>query len=292
MDHGADSPPAKRRPEEPLLHAERGPVRDITRAAARPLGALAGWPFSVAAHLTVFAALVWPRAEAPHPHAMASPIVVSVVEMPAAAPQGPPAPQGGANASPHAAQPAASPDIPPEPEPLPEPVAAPRPEPKPAPLPKPVREIAAASAPDTSDLLSDSQLAGAIGADDEAMGHGGGGTGGSGGGGCNTVRALQLALQRSPVVRGAVESAGRLGKAVMLWNGDWVRAGGQDGKGLSGVREAIIWELAFAPESCRNMRVRGLVVLSLADGTRFAIGTDDWRWSDLLGLRRALATDG
>jgi hypothetical protein len=73
----------------------------------------------------------------------------------------------------------------------------------------------------------------------------------------------------------------------MMWNGDWVRSGGQDGKGLSAVREAIMWEVAFAPESCRNERMRKPVLLSLADGrTRFAIGSGDWRWSDLLGVRR------
>jgi hypothetical protein len=32
--------------------------------------------------------------------------------------------------------------------------------------------------------------------------------------------------------------------------------------------------------------MHGLVLLSLAEGgTRFAIGSGDWRWSDLLGLR-------
>jgi hypothetical protein len=32
--------------------------------------------------------------------------------------------------------------------------------------------------------------------------------------------------------------------------------------------------------------MHGLVLLSLTDGgTRFAIGSGDWRWSDLLGLR-------
>jgi hypothetical protein len=67
-----------------------------------------------------------------------------------------------------------------------------------------------------------------------------------------------------------------------------VRSGDQDGKGMSAVREAIIWELAFAPEACRNKPVHGLVLLSLADGnTRFAIGAGDWRWSDLLDVRPA-----
>jgi hypothetical protein len=33
--------------------------------------------------------------------------------------------------------------------------------------------------------------------------------------------------------------------------------------------------------------MHGLVLLSLDDGTtRFAVGKDDWRWSDLLGVRR------
>jgi hypothetical protein len=133
-----------------------------------------------------------------------------------------------------------------------------------------------AEASDNSDLLSDSELAGAVNANDE-------GGGGGGGGGCDTARIVQQALQRDPLVRTAVEDAHRLGKAVMLWNGDWVRSGAQDGKGLSAVREAIIWELAFAPEACRNKRVHGLVLLSLADGsTRFAIGSGDWHWSDLL----------
>ena len=131
-----------------------------------------------------------------------------------------------------------------------------------------------------SDLLSESQLAGATSADGEGAG------GGGGGGGCDMARVVQQALRRDPLVRAAVEDANRLGKAVMLWNGDWVRSGEQDGKGLSAVREAIMWEVAFAPEACRNERVHGLVLLSLADGnTRFAIGSGDWRWSDLLGVR-------
>jgi len=92
-------------------------------------------------------------------------------------------------------------------------------------------------------------------------------------------------LRRDRLVRAAVEDANRLGKSVMLWNGDWVRSGGQEGKGLSAVREAIMWEVAFVPAACRNQRMHGLVLLSLEDGaTRFAIGSDEWRWSDLLGV--------
>ncbi len=100
------------------------------------------------------------------------------------------------------------------------------------------------------------------------------------------ARVVQQALRRDPMVRQAVEDTHRSGKAIMVWNGDWVRNGDQDGKGLSAVREAIMWEVGFAPAACRNMPMHGLVLLSLADGgTRFAVGAGDWRWSDLLGVR-------
>jgi hypothetical protein len=97
---------------------------------------------------------------------------------------------------------------------------------------------------------------------------------------------VQRALRRDPLVQSAVFDAHRAGKAIMVWNGDWVRSGEQDGKGLAAVREAIMWEVAFAPEACRKARVHGLVLLTLGDGaTRLALGSGDWRWSDLLATR-------
>jgi hypothetical protein len=160
--------------------------------------------------------------------------------------------------------------------------AAQRPQPRPA-AAAPVEVAVAPPAPDNADLLSDSQLAGA------ASAGAGGGAGGGGGGGCDMAGLVQQALRRDPLVRAAVAGADRLGKASMLWNGDWVQSGGQEGKGLSAVREAVSWEVGFAPEACRNQPMHGLVLVSLADGTtRFAIGgAGDWRWSQLLGVRRA-----
>jgi hypothetical protein len=206
----------------------------------------------------VFAALFWPHTGPPPPHTEPPPILISLVELPK--PPGPPGPPAATEAKAGAPQKAVKP-------------APPR---RAAPAPVPT---AATPTPDTfSDLLSESQLAGASSADGE-------GIGGGGGGGCDMARVVQQALRRDPLVRIAVEDAHRLGKSVMLWNGDWVRSGEQDGKGMSAVREAIIWELAFAPEACRNKRLHGLVLLSLADGnTRFAIGSGDWRWSDLLDV--------
>jgi hypothetical protein len=205
---------------------------------------------TVAVHVIVFVALFWPRVARPPSHTVPPPpLQVSLLETPKPTPPGPPEPamlppDAVAAMAPHFAVRALAPS--------------------------------AITVPDTSDLLSDSQLAGAA----TVGGAGGGGT-------CDMARAVQQALRRDPMVRAAVEDAHRSGKAIMLWNGDWVRSGDQDGKGLSAVREAVAWEVAFAPEACRNTRMHGLVLLSLADGsTRFAVGAGDWRWSDLLGLRR------
>jgi hypothetical protein len=120
--------------------------------------------------------------------------------------------------------------------------------------------------------LSASDIAGAASADS-----------GGGGGSCDLARQLQGALRKDPLVQAAV--SGSAGKAIMVWNGDWVRSGSEDGKGLAAVKEAIIWEIAFAPEPCRTRPVHGLILLSMntAPGApRLAVGAGEWRWSDLL----------
>jgi hypothetical protein len=268
------SPPPERRPKRPTRRLSPKPFADAGRAPGQRSRRFLAWGSSVAAHVAAFTALFW--LNTPPPPTKPSPILVSLVTLPkqTPAPPGPTGPPGPADAAAKATS-------------TPKAVAV-LPAPRPAPAPVPVQVAARAPTPDAdtpapddmSDLLNDSQLAGAASAGGEG---GGDGSSGGGGGGCDTARAVQRALRRDPLVHTAVEDAHRLGKSVMLWNGDWVRSGAQDGKGLSAVREAIIWEVAFAPEACRNARVHGLVVLSLGDGnTRFAIGAGDWRWSDLL----------
>src|SRR5207248_9042499 len=97
-----------------------------------------------------------------------------------------------------------------------------------------------AKATATGSELSESEIAGAASA-----GSGGGGGGRS----CDMAARVQSALRRDPIVRTAV--AATAGKATLVWNGDWVRSNGEDGKGLAAVREAIMWEVAFAPAACR-----------------------------------------
>ena len=51
------------------------------------------------------------------------------------------------------------------------------------------------------------------------------------------------------------------------------------------MREAILWEIAFAPETCRAKPVRGVILLSMSSspgGARLALGAGEWRWADLL----------
>ncbi len=105
-------------------------------------------------------------------------------------------------------------------------------------------------------------------------------------GACDMARRLQSALRRDPLVRAAVLASS--GKAILVWNGDWIQSGGEDGKGLAAVREAIMWEVGFAPAACRAQSMHGIILLSLntAPGpVRLAVGSRDWRWSDLLGRR-------
>jgi hypothetical protein len=130
---------------------------------------------------------------------------------------------------------------------------------------------------DFGPALSDSEIAGATTAD----AGGGAGGGGGGGGDCNMIRMLQAALHKDPVVQAALREMGP--RAVMVWNGGWVQAHGEDGAGLAAVREAIMWEVAFAPEACRRQMVHGLVLLSASTGgARLGLGRGEWRWSDVV----------
>lgn len=199
-----------------------------------------------------------------------------------------------------------APPPPPPPPPAPEPTPKPtRPTPQAAkarsPAPKltakPIRLVMRAPTPRSIELpaapqvpapaeLSAADVAGALTAGSGA------GSSGSGGGACDMVRRLQEALRRDPRVQAAAaeahRAAGGRGAAILVWNGDWVRSGAEDGKGLAGVRQAISVGVAFAPEACRTQPVNGLVLISLNDApgsAKLALGARRWRWSDLLFAR-------
>lgn len=253
---------------------------------------------SLSAHLAIFLALVSapdaPLAiNPPEPEPRA---VVVTLTRPPPPPPPPPAPVI-AKPQPGPAQAALAAPSPAPPRPVPA-RAAPRPRPARTPPPD-VPTLPANPTPVVAPMavIGEAQLAGALraGAGQGAgagSGTGGGGGSSGGGGSCDMVRRLQDALRADPEVREAVARAHRAmpasGRAILVWDGDWIQDPGQAGKGLAGVRQAIALEVAFAPRECRTQPVRGLAVIAFAEGPgapRLALGEASWRWSDLLGVR-------
>ena len=248
--------------------------RDLSRTARRRRGV--GVAVSATCHLALLLALSLAIPK-PAPTVDVPPLSVTMIDLTPPPPPSPPAP---------AKKPAAK--TPPKPKAKPTPAKAVK---KKAVKPAARRSMARLSPPrhahpltleaadentgedlsaDAGNELTGDQLAGASSADS-----------GPAGGVCDMPRLLQAALRKDPLVQNAVASF--QGKAIMVWNGDWVRNGGEDGKGLAAVREAIMWEVAFAPKECRTQPVRGLVLLSAnGHGTRLALGQGQWRWSDML----------
>lgn len=225
---------------------------------------------SVGAHLGMLAALLSfhsdpPRMSAPEP----PPMPIALVELPhppkLQAPE-PPAPKAPDKPPPklHVSKPA-----PPQVTPLPV---------KPAP-----------KASTAGMELTEAQLAGAATA----------GSGAGGGGECDVAHWLQSGLRKDARVQEALHRGalgpGSLSKAVMVWNGDWVRSPGEDGDGLAVIREAIMMEILSAPAACRAQPMRGLILISPMDtagSARLALGSSEWRWSELLVPRSGVAGHG
>ena len=229
-------------------------------------------------------------------------VLVELVEPP------PPPPPPEPKPDPAPTGPASEIPTPPQPERTAEAAKAPTVTPKPqtAPPPRvhrtppptmPTEVVQVADAPATPGfrLLGQGEMAGALtagagaGGGSGAGGSGGGGSGGTGTGtGCDMAGRLQAMVRRDARVQATVRQAQAqmqaAGRAMVIWDGDWVHALDQDGRGLAGVRQAIAVEVAFAPRECRMERVRGMVVLSLGDDAaspRLALGAPDWRWGEL-----------
>jgi hypothetical protein len=225
---------------------------------------------SAAAHLGVAAAILLARADVPHYAHVDPPMVRLVSWTPPVPPAKVPTPDPSPDAPKHAAHvtPPAEKSI------------ARR---TPAPTIDdflPVTPAAKTSNVQSQGELTDSDLAGASTS----------GSGSGGGGECNMARRIEAALRKDNLVQAAVAEASGSSKAIMVWDGDWVQSHSEDGKGLAAVREAIVWEIAFAPAACRAQAMHGLMLLSLRDSSgsaRLALGHGDWRWSDLLALRHS-----
>lgn len=249
-------------------------------------------PLAVA-HVGLFALLFVPTPRPARPVEPAAIAVTMMMQPPAPPPPLPPPiddpDPGGEPAGPPSAAPTPARPTPPKPI-----VVKPSPRPARTPPPPTVESLPSSTAvSEPNVVLGEAALAGATVAGAGGGGGAGGFGGGSGSGDCDMVRRLQDALRDDPEVRQAVlqthRALGPGGKAILVWNGEWLRSPGQAGKGLAGVRQAIAMEIAFAPEACKARPMRGLAVIAFADGAgapRLALGGGDWRWSDLLSARR------
>lgn len=274
---------------------------------------------SLIAHGLILALIIAAPVERP-PEAPVPPVVeVMLVEPPPPPPPPPSVPAPG-DAPAGGSEPAPAPK--PEPAPAaPAPVPAQTPEkarrtaptpptPRPSrPTPRPATvEPLPISAPEPSVsfvLLGEGALSGALTAGQGSGGGGGAGAGvggGSGGGsgsgvgggsgqGCDMVKRIQDALRNDARINAAIGQAyrtsGASGRAILMWNGDWLQSPGEEGKGLAGVRQAIAVTVGFSSRACKAETVNGYVLLTLSDqpgAPRVALGGGRWRWSDLLSL--------
>lgn len=244
--------------------------RHLDRRRRLITGALSG-----AIHVALLAALVATRPPA-------SPAPVELQPIPVMLAPAPPEPLPPPEPEPEAEKPkpAAPKMAPPAPKKVPPPPKLVVARVKPAPPPTVVPVPAAAKAAYGFTEAIDGDVAGAATAE-------GGGSGGGSGAGCNMTRRLQAALRKDRQAQAAMSQAHR-GRPIMMWNGDWVRHPSQEGAGLAAVREAILWEVGFAPEACKAETQRGMVLISMNDGpgaARLVVGSGAWRWQDLLFTR-------
>ncbi len=226
---------------------------------------------SLAGHAALVCALLMTRLDlrAADP----APITVALVTPPVPSPP-PPAPPKISTSAPLADPPA----------PRARPILRPTPKPPPDVEPLSASRLIAS---EPSVLLGEGDL---VGATTAGAGAGSGLGSSAGDARCDMVRLLEAALRKNPRVQAALARAhpDAAGRAVLVWNGDWIQNAAQTGKGLAGIREAIILEVGFAPAACRADPMRGLVVIALDDGAggaRLALGARAWRWSDLLYAR-------
>ena len=159
------------------------------------------------------------------------------------------------------------------------PKASPAPKKAPPPSERVLRKVALRSSPIVQDKPAQHQVNFGPGLSDTALSGAAEAGSGEGGGACKMAARLQASLLKDTIAQEALANLN--GRAIMVWNGAWVRFDGEDGNGLSAVREAVMWDIAFAPKACQDEQMHGLVVLKAGRG-RIALGGPAWRWGDLV----------
>ena len=115
---------------------------------------------------------------------------------------------------------------------------------------------------------------------------------------CEIATTLQSLLQTDPAVREALTRIPRdkrsVAGAVMLWKRTWVSADAVGGvTAMEPIQSAIVQAVGAAEPNCRDETVLGPRLFIVGD-TRgaivLALGSGQWRWSDLLPQAATPAT--
>ena len=114
---------------------------------------------------------------------------------------------------------------------------------------------------------------------------------------CDLTGAIQAALEGDPRTRDELalipQQARSVANAVQLWDGAWVDPDRLGGPTIAEpIREAIVNVIRQAPPVCHDQTVAGPRLFAITDprGTIIvALGSGQWRWSDLLAPRTASA---
>ena len=114
-------------------------------------------------------------------------------------------------------------------------------------------------------------------------------------GACDLTAPVQAALQADPAVANAVillpRDARSVANAVMVWNEVWFPSDESEATALTAVREAIVTTIDAASPRCRQAQQTGPRFLTLGDtdATVLALGSEEWRWQDLVDTAAAQA---
>ncbi len=107
-------------------------------------------------------------------------------------------------------------------------------------------------------------------------------------GACDLTAPVEAALRADPAIADAVATIPRdsrsVANAILLWNQDWLAPDEIGSGALPTIRDTIVATIEAATPECRNAVQTGPRFMPLDDAgaTIVVVGSDEWRWQDLV----------